>query len=176
MENRFCPYCGASLSGIEGARFCPNCGKRIDGGGRNHRQNRQRRERYEIQSFSNATVEQVDRWFQEANPTIIGYTGRLTCSEGLLKNTWFFSYLKIKYYPRHPEYVQGWYLVPDTDSLFSSARSKCDKRALRHIEAKHGELIGSPIYSEYHYSGGNGAKSGCEFIFYRVTDEGGENF
>lgn len=172
MRPRFCPYCGAELSGDREARFCYNCGREIGDVKPARRQNRGRenRERYEVMNFRDASFKEVDRWFQEVIPTIISYTGRLRCVEGLLKDEWIFSYLKIKYYPRHPEYLQGWCYAARTDGIFDSARRKCDIAILKYLDREHGEPISQPVYSEYHYTGGNGARAGCEFIFYRQID------
>lgn len=172
MQKKFCQYCGASLEGSPGARFCPYCGKRIAGddapGGRDRLSGgRQDRERYEVAEFRNASFEQVDRWFQETDATIISYTGKLYCREGLLKDEWFFSYLKIKYYPRPADYRQNWCYVSRSDFFVDAAKKRCDTEILRYMKRDNGELIGSPVYSEYHYSGGNGAMVGCEFVFYK---------
>ena len=124
--------------------------------------------RYEYKTFNHATEDEVMDWIKNNNVTIISYTGRLyeysTSKTIFSKTEWhfLFKYLKIKYYPRKPKYEQSWYYI----SRYTIGAYHLHDDIKNQLERENGKIIGSPIYTEYHISGGHGDTKTLTFYFY----------
>ena len=124
--------------------------------------------RYKYKTFNNATDKEVMEWIDNNNVTIISYTGRLyeysTSKTIFSKTEWkfYFKYLKLKYYPRKPKYEQSWYYI----SRYTIGAYHLHDDIKNQLERENGKIIGSPIYTEYHISGGHGDTKTLTFYFY----------